>query len=145
MSVSIDSITPYSIMVSGNTMPYKEEFKKYGGTWNATLKAWRFPSAKSVEINELVQKINTNPSSVQSTVSNYKPYQSQNIPKIKSPNIGDIVIVSLNQMKLQVKVINIIDEIMEMETIENPQKLYATIILGKWRIYDHKMVNEVKF
>jgi hypothetical protein len=152
MSLSIDTTSPYSIIVSGNTLPYKEEFKKYGGTWNGTLKAWRFATAKTVEITELVNKINS--LKVSSTVPKYESYNNQ---QVKTPNIGDIVTISLNQLKLQVKVLSIVDNIMEMQMVDNSQKstnfeegidmqkLYATIILGKWRIYDHTMNNEITF
>ena len=153
MSLSINTTT-YSIIVSGNTLPYKQEFKKCGGTWNPTLKGWRFSTAKTVEITELVNKINSNPLEVSNTVPKYESYNNQ---QVKTPNIGDIVTVSLNQLKLQVKVLSIVDNIMEMQMVDNSQKsttfeqgidmqkLYATIILGKWRIYDHTMNNEVTF
>jgi hypothetical protein len=48
-----------SIIVEGNTKPYKEEIKKIGGMWNKTLNGWIFPKKKSAEIDTLIKSINS--------------------------------------------------------------------------------------
>ncbi len=51
-------IKPYSdksILVSGNTSPYKEKLKEIGGKWNKPLKGWIFQKSKYNDVLSLIE------------------------------------------------------------------------------------------
>lgn len=147
MALQIVDNNQYSFHVTGNTLPYKEEFKKYGGTWNRNAQAWRFQITKKLEVTELVNKINSvaPPFSIVSSSATPIPSKplEQSKPAVNLPQVGQFVNIQLNEIKFQAKVIALGD-IIELG-LENGQKLYATVILGKLKIYDPNMINEVTF
>ena len=162
MALQILDNTQYNFLVKGDTKPYKEEFKKYGGKWVPTLEAWKFQNNKKMEVTELVNRINsgqlfTPPSqsgslkpsipSVLFPKHHNSTFVTPTVPPIKTPNIGDTVIIQVGSNSIQAKMmkLNVNDNIIEMETLEGGQKIYAVIILGKWKIFDPNVVNEVIF
>ena len=45
-----------SFLVKGDTKPIKEELKRMGGRWNATLGGWIFAKSHEIEVAELIKR-----------------------------------------------------------------------------------------
>jgi hypothetical protein len=50
----VEDYSEKSIIVRGDTRPYKEEIKKAGGSWNKSLQGWIFPKTKKSMVQDLV-------------------------------------------------------------------------------------------
>ena len=146
MALQISDVNQYTILVKGETRPYKEQFKQYKGRWDPTLQGWRFSMDKKFEITALINNINANISTgASSTSATVSSSQNPNKINVKNPKVGDIVTVLLNEYNFQTKVSNVSTDgtIIELEIPNSTNKLTATVILGKWRIYDPNTINEI--
>ncbi len=57
MSIQIKDYNEKSILVSGETINYKDNLKEIGGLWNPTLKGWIFSISKKDKVTELINNI----------------------------------------------------------------------------------------
>lgn len=87
----IEKFNDKSIVVRGNTKPYKEEIKKIGGLWNAKLTGgcgWIFPMSKKSIIEDLSRQIeegSIKPEAVESKVyEKYEKKEDKNTVPMKS-------------------------------------------------------------
>jgi hypothetical protein len=79
MSISFKKYTEKSILVEGDTKPWKENIKAVGGKWNKALQGWIFPSSKLSAIEKLVTSINSGKAEkIADSESNYVSGVSKN-------------------------------------------------------------------
>ena len=130
-SVTVEQYTEKSIVVRGNTIPYKNKLLSLGGKWNKMLRGgegWIFPLTKK----SIVEQALSDPSSMtqgeNSTYGNETSYEkSQSLttePKkrtstfISSPNLSEIVLSKKEYLHLISRVEKTEQLILRVERLE---------------------------
>ena len=130
-SITVEQYTEKSIVVRGNTIPYKNKLLSLGGKWNKMLRGgegWIFPLTKK----SIVEQALSDPSSMtqgeNSTYGNETSYEkSQSLttePKkrtstfISSPNLSEIVLSKKEYLHLISRVEKTEQLILRVERLE---------------------------
>ena len=137
-------ITDYSdrsIVVQGDTRPYKEDMKKLGGKYNSQLKGgpgWVFPKTSEKEVNDFIvggKRLVSDVKSYDDRVKNsdrvsYQDNRTSNIPysfSHTSPTLGEFSILLSTINKMATK-INNIDLAINFLLTDEQKKTLNTII-----------------
>ncbi len=90
-TITLEDYTEKSIVVRGNTKPYKDVFNELGGKWNANLKdgtqGWIFGKYNRSKVQKAIDEINGG--KVEAKI--YKPYKKDDEPMVSMKTHMDLV------------------------------------------------------
>ena len=127
-SVTVEQYTEKSIVVRGNTIPYKNKLLSLGGKWNKMLRGgegWIFPLTKKsmveqalsdpLSMTQVENSTNENNEKSQSSTTEYKKRTST---YISSPNSSEIVLSKKEYLHLISRVEKTEQLILRVERLE---------------------------
>lgn len=131
-SITVEQYTEKSIVVRGNTIPYKNKLLSLGGKWNKMLRGgegWIFPLTKKSTVEQALSEPPTMTQSENSTYGNdtisYEKSQgSSTEPKkrtptfVSSPNSSEIVLTKKEYLHLISRVEKTEQLILRVERLE---------------------------
>jgi hypothetical protein len=130
-SITVEQYTEKSIVVRGNTIPYKNKLLSLGGKWNKMLRGgegWIFPLTKKSTVEQALSDPSSIAQGENSTYGNEtsydKPQSSTTEPKkrtptfISSPNSSEIVLSKKEYLHLISRVEKTEQLILRVERLE---------------------------